>query len=136
MNKFDVVFIFFIILASGCTPSEEAKQISIEQTQLAAVTNTSASTNTPAPTKTPAPTNTPQPTYTPMATDIPYVNRVIRDVNFNDLSFFEFDIVGDYELKDGLLILIDPINTGDPWADGSSDIWSQFSIKQGNGYLL
>ena len=135
MKKFSIVLIFLFFLLSGCTPPEEVKQISIEETQFAAVTNTPASTNTPAPTNTPTPTNTPQPTYTPMA-KLALVNKVIRDISFDDISSIQFDINGDYDLKMGLLILNDPFNPGDPWADGSSYLYSHFTSVAGHGYLL
>lgn len=136
MKKFSIVLIFLFFLSSGCTPSEDAIQISIEQTQLAEITNTPAATDTPISTNTPTPTNTPQPTYTPMATDLPLVNNVIRDISFDEITSIPFDINGDYELDNGLLILNDPLNPGDPWADGSSYLYSRFTSVVGHGYLL
>ena len=102
-------------------------------------TFTPTTTSTPEPTFTPTFTSTPEPTYTPIGTDVPLVTRVLQNENFDDLSSVgtKYGLLGKYSLPNGLLILDEPLVSGDPWADGSTRFYSNAStVKQGNGDLL
>lgn len=126
-----LTFAFLMVFASACAPAPTPPPTSIPPTF------TPTSTSTPEPTSTPTPTSTPAPTYTPIGTDVPLVTRVLQDENFEDLSYFRFGLDGNYSLSNGLLILDDPLVSGDPWADGSAKLYANtFTVKQGNGYLL
>lgn len=121
------------LLLSACGSSQ-----TLDATHTPTLTPTPPPTNTPTATATPTPTSTPTPTFTPIAivADPPQIESVVRGEKFDDLSSFEFHLDGDYTLSDGLLILEDPLVSGDPWADGSARMTSSYPVKLGNGYLL
>jgi len=147
-----VILLLFIFLTmiSGCitikfdTQVNQANNIEIrfetpispEKTAGINATITLTPTGTPVTSNSPASTKTPKPTFPPLGGDMPQVERIIRNEKFDDLSSFEFELFGNYTIFDGLLILDDPIVSGDPWADGSSRLLSTFAVKQENGYLL
>jgi len=61
---------------------------------------------------------------------MPLVNKIVRDVNFDDLST-EFELLGNYSLSDGILKLEEPVVSGDPWGDGAVAFSSRFPVIQG-----
>ena len=76
-----------------------------------------------APTPTPVSTWNPFSIDTPIVEDMPLVNKVIREEKF-DIPPSSFELNGNYSLSNGILIL------------GKGAMWSNFKVKQYNGYLL
>lgn len=79
------ILIFFSIFLFGCSPSPEAIQKALDETQTAISLLTPTQTSTPVITNTPIPTNTPQPTNTPEPTLTPTPD--LRIVNGDPLDF-------------------------------------------------
>lgn len=130
-NIFSAIAITVSVFLSGCGPGQ-----SLGPTLTPTLQPTITPTFTPTSTSTPAFTPTPKPTYTPISSDLPLVSTVVRNEMFDDISAFEFEIFGNYDLSNGLIMLDDPVVSGDPWVDGSSGLASNFQIEQRNGYLL
>lgn len=137
--------VFFFILCSLLFFSACSSAPIITATDLPISTYVPSYTSTPTkaipPTLTPTLTTTPMPTSTP--TSIPLLiskaGRVVRSVQFDSLSTLNFsvDTAGNYEVKDGLLILTDPISTtGNPWGDGHVALRSIFSPQVGHVSLF
>jgi hypothetical protein len=134
-----LAFVLLMVLLSSCGPGQFlGPTLTPTSTPTITPTFTPTTTSTPEPTFTPTFTSTPEPTYTPIGTDVPLVTRVFQNEKFDDISSFGTKFVpdGNYSLSNGLLMLEDPLVSGDPWADGSARIFSTFTVKQGNGYLL
>jgi len=130
MKRHFLIFTFIIMILTSCGPSEQEIQASLELTRLASITDT------PSPTTTPTLTPTLTPTFTPMAKDMPIVEEIIQEENFDSLDDFNFEINGNFDFKNGIMVLEDPLNSGDVWADGSASIFSTFSIVPDHGYVL
>ncbi|MBN1181630.1 MAG: hypothetical protein JXB49_05025 [Bacteroidales bacterium] len=89
------------------------------------------------PTKTP---NTDDPLHLlsiiPASMEVPFVEKIVRDIDFESRPYTDFDINGSHMVNDGILILEDRIDQIDGWADGSSYIWSHFTSFPNRGYLI
>jgi hypothetical protein len=108
------------------------------QTQVAlASSETSKAPNVVA-TSTVTLTNTPQPTSTPIGSDILPIKRIVRSENFDRLPLAEFELSGNYDPLDGVLRFTEPLVSAgsDAWKDGAGSLTSNFSVNQGNGYIL
>ncbi len=96
------MLLLFVLILTGCGPSDAQIQAAIEQTMAAEatqvamlITDTPATTNTPTITNTPTVTNTPEPTNTPRPTNTP--TRAPEPIVLTGTS----DAVVDFEKWDG-----------------------------------
>lgn len=131
-----ITILSFLLFSFACNSSSSINATAVPSiivTYVPSLTYTSTPTNIPVPT--PTNTNLPTSTATPIPLLISNAGRIVRSEHFDNLSTlsFSFDTAGDMELRDGLMILTDPMSiTGDPWGDGHVAERSRFSPQVGN----